>query len=104
MAMINSEKIGLEQRDIDLLLGCLLSNQHVKGVILFGSRAKGDFRLGSDIDLALEGSEITMEDMDRLASNIDDLLLPYRIDLTLINENQDEALKKEILEWGLTLV
>ena len=102
--MKNSSKTGLDQRDIDLLLGCLLSNQHVKGVILYGSRAKGDFRRGSDIDLALEGSEITMEDMDRLATDIDDLLLPYRIDLTLIHENQAEALKKEISEWGLSLV
>lgn len=102
--MNTSSKTGLDQRDIDLLLECLLSNAHVKDIILFGSRAKGDFRRGSDIDLALEGPEITMEDMDRLATEIDDLLLPYQIDLTLIHENQDEALKKEISEWGLSLV
>ncbi len=49
-----------------------------------GSRAKGNFRPGSDIDLALEGDDLGQADPPRIAAVLDDLDLPWKIDLSLL--------------------
>lgn len=65
----------------------LLSNcPHVRAVWLYGSRAMGRECPGSDIDLCLEGPELSHSDRLRLMSDIDDLLLPWSIDLALRSE------------------
>ena len=57
----------------------------ISQVILYGSRAKGNFRPGSDIDLTVKGKGLTYDDLNRLELDLDDLLLPYKIDLSLYN-------------------
>ena len=52
-------------------------------MLIYGSRAKGDFRLGSDIDLTFRGSNLTHNLMLEIGNQIDDLLLPYKVDLSL---------------------
>jgi len=59
--------------------------------ILYGSRAKGNFRKGSDIDLCLEADAMPIDDLLKLSGEIDDLLLPWKVDLALKHtiENSD---------------
>lgn len=64
--------IRLKQR----LLHVLLSHPHLEAVWLFGSRAIGRHRPGSDLDLCLEGRQLTHSDRLELMVAIDDLLLP----------------------------
>ena len=52
-------------------------------VILYGSRAKGNFRTGSVIDPYLEACSMQITDLLRLSGEIDDLLLPWKVDLAL---------------------
>ncbi len=52
-------------------------------VTLYGSRAKGNYRPGSDIDLAISGATMTLAQLHKLENELDDLLLPYKIDLSL---------------------
>jgi predicted nucleotidyltransferase len=63
----------------------------IERVVLYGSRAKGTFRPGSDIDLALNGPALNMKIMNKLATQLDDLLLPYEFDLCEFDhiDNQD---------------
>ncbi|MCF8238847.1 MAG: nucleotidyltransferase domain-containing protein [Saprospiraceae bacterium] len=72
-------------------------------MILFGSRARGNYRPGSDIDLALVGTDITKEDIDQIAIEVDDLLLPYQVDLIRTNVQTDSDLVNEIKQWGVSL-
>ncbi len=71
-------------------------------VILFGSRAKGEAKKGSDIDLALKGENITFDLLREIEVKIDDLDIPYRIDLIDYNTIENEALKEHIDTIGIT--
>jgi predicted nucleotidyltransferase len=59
---------------------------------LFGSRAMGRYQPGSDIDLCLEGQLFSHQDRLRLMVAIDDLLLPWKVDLVLRHEMPPELL------------
>ena len=62
----------------------------LQAVWLFGSRAMGRHGPGSDIDLCLEGPELDHNDRLVLMAAVDDLLLPWRVDLVLRQELPDE--------------
>jgi predicted nucleotidyltransferase len=53
----------------------------VEQAILYGSRAKGNFKSGSDIDLTLHGNSISFKELSEIYAELGDLLLPYTIDL-----------------------
>ena len=65
---------------------------HLLSVWLFGSRAMGRHQPGSDIDLCLEGPQLSHQDRLRLLAAIDDLLLPWKLDLVLRQELPPELL------------
>lgn len=54
----------------------------IEKAILYGSRAKGTYRPGSDIDLTIVGPSVTDQQMLEIETRLDDLLLPYTIDLS----------------------
>jgi predicted nucleotidyltransferase len=68
----------------------LSQHHHVEAVLLFGSRAMGRHRPGSDLDLCLEGDQLTHRDRLQLMAAIDDLLLPWSVDLVLRHEMPPE--------------
>ena len=72
------------------LLHLLSQHHHVEAVWLFGSRAMGRHRPGSDLDLCLEGDQLTHRDRLQLMAAIDDLLLPWSVDLVLRHEMPPE--------------
>ena len=55
----------------------------IEQAILYGSRAKGNYKPGSDIDLTLKGAQLDMGLLGDIEQSLDDLLLPYEIDLSL---------------------
>lgn len=67
--------------------------------VLYGSRAKGTFRPGSDIDLTLKG-EITDHELLSLYGDLDDLCLPYKFDLSLYQHLDNQALREHIERVG----
>jgi len=69
--------------------------------VLYGSRAKGNFKTGSDIDLTLYGESLTADLRSRIASDLDDLLLPYTIDLSLFAELNHDDLRSHIERVGV---
>ena len=69
-----------------------------------GSRAKGDYRNGSDIDLTLcGGADLTLSVRHRIAVELDDLLLPYMIDLSIFRDISDPDMIEHIQRVGTTL-
>lgn len=68
------------------LLLALLLQPEIQAVWLFGSRAMGRQRAGSDIDLCLDAPGLSHSDRLRLMAAVDDLLLPWQVDLVLRHE------------------
>lgn len=62
----------------------------VERVILYGSRAKGTYRDGSDIDLTIAGDAIAQSHLLKIANELDELALPYKIDLSLLRQIEDK--------------
>ncbi len=77
-------KFGLSDATIEKIQAVLARYPQVETAVLYGSRAKGNYKPGSDIDLTLYGGEdLTLRVLLRLMSEMDDLLLPYTIDLSI---------------------
>ena len=75
----------------------------IDSVVLFGSRAKGNYREGSDIDLALKGQRINSRTLTQIEMDYDKLNLPWIIDLIIFEKIENEALKEHIERVGQTL-
>lgn len=75
----------------------------IKRVILYGSRALGSYRHGSDIDLCIEGSELSIADLLKIENQIDDLLLPWKVDLSLKHHIDNPNLRQHIQRVGITI-
>lgn len=77
----NRNKYGLTERDMKTLEGIFLKYPEVREVRLFGSRAKGHFKHGSDIDLAVMDKEIDSKTISNLSFDFEESSLPYTVDL-----------------------
>jgi len=94
---------GLKKRDIDHLFNALERFPEIQQVLVFGSRAKGNSKAGSDIDLALKGEDITDETISRLRAALDDLPLPYFFDIVDYAAIQNKDLQDHIDRVGEVL-
>lgn len=75
----------------------------VEKAILYGSRAKGNHRPGSDIDLTLLGQRLDGRALGRIESELDELLLPYRLDLSVFSHITHAGLLEHIQRVGKVL-
>lgn len=96
-------KFGLKQQTIQKICAVFDRYPQVDRAILYGSRAKGTARTGSDIDLTLVGGEdLTLKVLYRIMDEIDDLLLPYTFDLSIYAQINNRALREHIERVGVT--
>lgn len=75
----------------------------VEKAVLYGSRAKGNARPGSDIDLTLFGSRLNQRKVGQIDDALDDLLLPYRFDLSIFDRITHSDLLDHIRRVGVAL-
>jgi len=94
---------GLEEGDLIKIVELIKKNNQILEVILFGSRAKGSFHEGSDVDLAIKGNNITLNDILDLANDLDNLNLPYKFDLVCYDKIKEKELIDHINRVGITL-
>lgn len=78
-------RFGLKESTISQIITVLEKYPEVESAILYGSRAKGNYREGSDIDLTLTGAQLTYRIVARMEVEIDDLLLPYLFDISILS-------------------
>ncbi|MDR2642667.1 MAG: nucleotidyltransferase domain-containing protein [Planctomycetaceae bacterium] len=74
---------GLKQQHIDAICACFADFPAIHEVIIYGSRAKGNYKNGSDIDLTIVDGNLSLSNLMRLENTIDNLMLPYKFDLSL---------------------
>ena len=78
---------GLPPAVVEKINAILIRYPQVDRATLYGSRAKGNYKNGSDIDLTLHGgADLTLNVVYRILNDLDDLLLPYTIDLSIFHE------------------
>jgi len=94
---------GLSPKTIHALEGVFKQFDAIDKVVLYGSRALGTHKPGSDIDLALFGKNVTPDLTASIAILIDDLLLPYTLDLTAYDLIDNLALREHIDRVGIEL-
>jgi predicted nucleotidyltransferase len=94
---------GLSPKTIHALEGVFKQFDAIDKVVLYGSRALGTHKPGSDIDLALFGKNVTPDLIASIAILIDDLLLPYTLDLTAYDLIDNLALREHIDRVGIEL-
>ena len=94
-------KHGLSEATVEKISSVFARFPQVEKAVLFGSRAKGNFKNGSDIDLTLYGEQLTSRLCATIASELDELLLPYTIDLSVFDELNNAKLSEHIERVGV---
>ncbi|MCP4450951.1 MAG: nucleotidyltransferase domain-containing protein [Planctomycetes bacterium] len=92
---------GLIEDTVDKIQGVFAQYPQVTEAILYGSRAKGTHRNGSDIDLTLKGEGLDLTLINRISNAMDDLLLPYTLDLSIFSQIANPDLIEHIHRVGV---
>ncbi len=93
-------RFGLSQATLDRIGAVLAAHPEVEKAVIYGSRAKGTHRPGSDIDLTLHGDGLNDRILMDVMGELDDLLLPYTIDLSIFAALHHQGLEEHIQRVG----
>ena len=91
---------GLKKESIEKVNRIFAQYHKIEEVILYGSRAKGNYKPGSDIDLTLKGKELNLKLLNKISLELDDLLLPYTFDLSIYHHIKQPDLIDHIVRVG----
>ena len=95
-------RFGISATSYELILSTLSDFPEIEKAIVFGSRAKGNYKHGSDIDLAILGSACTENTAMNLSGLLnEELPIPYRIDVVCYNQLNHPELKEHIDRVGI---
>ena len=91
-------RFGLTERDMNTLGNIFLNFPQVLQLVIFGSRAKGNYKRGSDIDIAIMNAGIDEDILRKIKSDLEESDLPYKTDLvnfpTLTNKEFIDHIKR----------
>jgi len=78
-------------------------DQHgdIDEVIVYGSRAKGNYRPGSDIDISLKGVNLTLNELNQIVLELDEIDLPYQFDVSIYQQIDSVELVEHIDRVGV---
>ena len=93
-------KFGLKEEVIQAINSIFANHPEVEKVLLYGSRAKGNYKPASDIDLTFLGLYIDISIINTISWELDDLLLPYTFDLSIYHHLNDPDLLDHINRVG----
>ncbi len=95
-------KYGLKEHHIRSIQSIFKKYKEIHEAILYGSRAKGNYRKGSDIDLTLKGERLTLSLLSRIQMELEDSYLPYQIDLSIYHCIKNSQLLEHIDRIGIS--
>lgn len=96
-------QFGLSDETVTRLIKVFAAYPDISEVIVYGSRAKGSYNEGSDIDLCLKGTHLDATILQQVSNDIDDLLLPYIVDISIYSAIKNKELHEHIQRVGKTL-
>ena len=94
---------GLNEKECAVLQTLFAANARIAEVVLYGSRAKGNYKPFSDVDIVLIGDDLSRTDVNRLYAAIDDSSLPSKFDISLLTSLKNEELIAHIERVGITI-
>jgi len=99
-----TNKFGLRSDDMETILETLRQYPEVTEAILFGSRAKGNYKRGSDVDIALKGAGVTHRIVAAISNFLnEETIMPYHFDLLNYHTISSPDLLAHIERVGITV-
>ena len=93
---------GLKKNDIDNIISIVQGFNVVEQALIFGSRAMGNYKKGSDIDIAIKGDSIDYKITSQIAYLLnEETLMPYFFDVVHYNSLKNENLVDHIDRVGV---
>jgi len=99
---MNNSSLGFKNGDLETIVQTISKFPEIKRAVIFGSRAKGSYRAGSDVDIAVWAIN---NDVTGQLSGIlnDEILLPYKFDVLNYDKIDNEELKEQIKQAGIEI-
>jgi uncharacterized protein len=95
---------GLKDTDLEIICNIFRIEGKIEEAVIFGSRARGNYKNGSDIDIALKGKDIDAGIISHLSYQLnEETLLPYKFDIINYNTINNNDLIQQINRNGITI-
>ena len=94
---------GLTDKETAIMDSLFAKTPHLDSVILYGSRAKGNYRKYSDVDITLTGNGLTLSDQFKLEDLLYESDLPYFFDVSILPQITNPDLIDHIKRRGITI-
>ena len=94
-------EFGLSDKTLATIRQILAESPAVEKAILYGSRAKGNYRPGSDIDLTLFGDQLDLRILGDIAARLVESPIPYQVDLSIWSQLNHAGLREHIERVGV---
>ncbi len=91
---------GLTEKTLIKIKNVFINYPQIETVLLYGSRAKGTHKKGSDIDFTLTG-KLSLSIINKIRHDLDELLLPYKFDLSIQTQINNPDLLEHIKRVGI---
>jgi uncharacterized protein len=94
-------KFGLSEDSMAIIHAIFKKYDAIEKAVIYGSRAKGNYKQGSDIDLTLFGETLTTDHLMRIAQDFDNSMLPYMVDISVFDLLDNPSLRDHIHRVGI---
>ena len=95
---------GLSRNDLEIIISILQKENKIDEAVIFGSRALGNYKNGSDVDIALKGKDIDAGIISYVSYRLnEETLLPYKFDLINYHTITNDDLIEQINQTGKTI-
>ena len=102
MGVAQSDTFGIGPV-LDMLIKVFTRYPHIDKVVLFGSRARGDYKRTSDIDLCIYGDMLTKRCRYDIRDEIEELETFYSFDVVFFDELEKDLFIKSIIKDQITI-
>ena len=97
---MSTPEFGLPPTTLSTIRAILADVPAVKKAVIYGSRAKGTHRPGSDIDLTLFGDDLDLDSLGQIAGRLEESPIPYQVDLSVFRLIEHPGLREHIERVG----
>ncbi len=94
---------GLTAADSSMIIHVFSNCEKVDKAILYGSRAIGNFKPGSDIDISLVGPNLNLQLLNNLTAIFAELPIPYTLDISIQHQISNPELLNHIKRIGIPI-
>ena len=98
---MSNDLYGLDYSTRQKIKQVLGRHHDIDEVIIYGSRAMGNYRPGSDIDISLKGENLTLHELNQIVQELDELDLPYQMDVSIYHQIDNAELVEHIDRVGV---